>query len=138
MERRAVVILAVTLALLAAPLAAEGQQARQPIIGVTLAGSLPNPYGEALRRSLTELGWVDGQNIRLEYRYAEGRPERYARFFAELLRLNVDVIVAGGGTVAAMAARQATRTTPIIVFVPDLQPDTPCGACGKISPSGDL
>jgi putative ABC transport system substrate-binding protein len=104
---------------LAAPLAAEAQPARRPIIGVTLAGSLPNPYGETLRRALAELGWVDGQNVRIEYRYAEGRPERYPGFFAELLRLNVDVIVAGGGTGPAMAARQATRTTPIIVFVPD-------------------
>jgi putative tryptophan/tyrosine transport system substrate-binding protein len=105
--------------LLLAPLAAEAQPARRPIIGVTLAGSLPNPYGEALRRALAELGWVDGQNVRIEYRYAEGRPERYPGFFAELLRLNVDVIVAGGGTVAAIAARRATRTIPIIVFVPD-------------------
>jgi ABC-type uncharacterized transport system substrate-binding protein len=116
---RLIRLVVLALGVLAAPLAAEGQQARRPIIGVTLAGSLPNPYGEALRRALTELGWVDGQNVRLEYRYAEGQPERYPGFFAELLRLNVDVIVAGGGTVAAMAARQATRTTPIIVFVPD-------------------
>ena len=69
MKRRAGLILALALGLLAVRLAAEGQQARQPIIGVTLAGSLPNPHGAALRRTLTELGWVDGQNIRLEYRY---------------------------------------------------------------------
>src|SRR5690349_11458153 len=117
--RRPVLSVILVLGLFATPLAAEGQQARRPIIRVTLAGSFPSPYGEALRRALTELGWVDGQNVRLEYRYAAGRPERYPVFFAELLRLNVDVIVAGGGTVAAMAARQATRTIPIIVFVPD-------------------
>ena len=106
--------------LLAAPLAgAEAQQARRPIIGVTLGGYSPNPYGEALRLALVERGWIEGQNVRIEYRYAEGRPERYPGFFAELLRLNVDVIVAGGGTVAALAARRATRTTPTIVFVPD-------------------
>jgi putative ABC transport system substrate-binding protein len=70
-------------------LPAKGQQARRPIIGVTLAASRPNPYGEALHQALTELGWVDGQNVRLEYRYAEGRPERYPGFFADLLRLNV-------------------------------------------------
>src|SRR5216683_4805952 len=105
--------------LLAAPLTVEAQQARRPIIGVTLGGSQPNPYGEALRLALAERGWIDGQNVRIEYRYAEGRPDRYPGFFAELLRLNVDVIVAGGGTVAALAARRATHTTPTIVFVPD-------------------
>src|SRR6266851_1349638 len=105
--------------LLAAPLTVEAQQARRPIIGVTLGGSQPNPYGEALRLALAERGWIDGQNVRIEYRYAEGRPDRYPGFFAELLRLNVNVIVAGGGTVAALAARRATHTTPTIVFVPD-------------------
>jgi putative ABC transport system substrate-binding protein len=105
--------------LFAAPLAGEAQQARRPIIGVTLGGSAPNPYAEALRLALAERGWIDGQNVRIEYRYAEGRPERYPGFFADLLHLNVDVIVAGGGTVAALAARRATRTTPTIVFVPD-------------------
>ena len=92
---------AATLSLLAAPLAGEAQPARRPIIGVTLVHPPPSPYGEALRRGLAELGWVDGQNVRIESRYAEGRPERYPEFFAELLRLNVDVIVAGGGTPAA-------------------------------------
>jgi len=109
----------VTGSLLAAPLAVEAQPAKWPVIGVTLGGSRPNPYGEALRLALAERGWIDGQNVRIEYRYAEGRPERYPGFFTELLRLHVNVIVAGGGTVAALAARQATRTTPIIVFVPD-------------------
>jgi ABC-type uncharacterized transport system substrate-binding protein len=57
--------------------------------------------------------------VRIEYRYAEGRPERYPGFFAELLRLNADVIVAGGGTPAARAAKQATSTTPIVIFATD-------------------
>ena len=68
---------------------------------------------------MAELGWVDGQNVRIESRYAEGQPERYPGFFAELLRLNVDVIVAGGGTPAARAAKQATSTTPIVMFATD-------------------
>src|SRR5260370_21095622 len=118
MDRRAFVS-GVALGLLAAPLAAEAHQARRPIIGVTLGGSPPNPYAEALRLAPAEGGWIDGQNVRIEYRYAEGRPERYPGFFADLLHLNVDVIVAGGGTVPALAARRATRTTPTIVFVPD-------------------
>jgi putative tryptophan/tyrosine transport system substrate-binding protein len=103
------------LSLLAAPLAAEAQPARRPTIGVTLFGSLPSPYAEALRQRLAEPGWVDGQNIRLDYRYAEGRPEQFPGFFAEFLRLRVDVIVAGGGTNAALIAKQATSTTTIVV-----------------------
>ena len=110
---------ALLLSLLAISLVAEAQQVRRPIIGVTLVHPPPSPYGEALRRGLAELGWVDGQNVRIEYRYAEGRPERYPGFFAELLRLNADVIVAGGGTPAARAAKQATSTTPIVIFATD-------------------
>jgi putative ABC transport system substrate-binding protein len=108
MDRRAF-IGTLTGGLLAAPLTVEAQQARRPIIGVTLGGSQPNPYGEALRLALAERGWIDGQNVRIEYRYAEGRPDRYPGFFAELLRLNVDVIVAGGGTVAASLAASLAR-----------------------------
>jgi ABC-type uncharacterized transport system substrate-binding protein len=122
MERRRFLVTSLAGAF-AAPLVAWAQpppqQPRQPIIGITLGGSLPNPYAEAFRVALAGFGWVDGQNVRIEYRYVEGRPERYPGFFAEFMRLNVNVIVAGGGTIPALAARQATRTTPIIVFVPD-------------------
>jgi len=107
--------IALALTLVAAPLGAEAQQARRPTIGVMLFGSPPSPYAEALRQGLAELGWVDGQNVRIEYRYAEGRRERYPGFVVEFLRLNVDVIVAGGGTNAALTVKQATSTTPIIV-----------------------
>jgi putative ABC transport system substrate-binding protein len=124
------------LALLAAPLAAGAQQARRPIIGVTLVHPPPSPYGEALRRGLAELGWVDGQNVRIESRYAEGRPERYPEFFAELLRLNVDVIVAGGGTPAARAAKQATSATPIVIFATD--PVTAGLVASLARPGGNL
>jgi putative ABC transport system substrate-binding protein len=116
---RVVSVLMLLVAALAAPLFAEAQQARRPTIGVTLVHPPPSPYGEALRRCLAELGWIDGQNVRIEYRYAEGRPERYPGFFAELLRSNVDVIVAGGGTPAARAAKQVTSTTPIVMFATD-------------------
>ena len=100
------------LSLLAISLVAEAQQVRRPIIGVTLVHPPPSPYGEALRRGLADLGWVDGQNVRIEYRYAEGRPERYPGFFAELLRLNADVIVAGGGTPAARGGQASDEHDP--------------------------
>jgi putative tryptophan/tyrosine transport system substrate-binding protein len=113
--RRVWVVATLTVVLLAAPLAAEAQTARRPIVGVTLFGSSPSPYAQALQQRLVQLGWVDGQNIRLEYRYAEGQPERFPGFVAEFLRLRVDVIVAGGGTNAAQTAKRATNTIPIVV-----------------------
>jgi tetratricopeptide (TPR) repeat protein len=72
---------------------------------------------DALRRGLAELGWVEGENILIEWRYAEGRPERHPALIADLIRLKVDVIVAGGGTAGARAAKDATRTIPIVMPV---------------------
>ena len=69
---------------------------------------------EAFRQGLRELGYVEGQNLVIEYRYAEGRDERLPDFAAELVRLKVDVIVAGGAA-AIRAAQHATRTIPIVM-----------------------
>src|SRR5947209_16087162 len=80
----------------AAPLAVEAQQAAKvPRIGILRSGSPPDPFVEALRQGLRELGYAEGRNITLEYRWAEGRDERLAGLAAELVRLKVDVIVAG-------------------------------------------
>jgi putative ABC transport system substrate-binding protein len=108
-----------SLGFLAAPLAAGAQQAgKVPRIGVMAAGAVASPdFADALRRGLAELGWVEGQNILIEWRYAEGRPERYPALLAELVRLKVDLIVAGGGTPGARAARNATSTIPIVMPV---------------------
>jgi putative tryptophan/tyrosine transport system substrate-binding protein len=110
-------LLAGTLGLLAAPLAAVAQQAgKVPRIGVMAAGAASSPdLADALRRGLGEFGWVEGQNIRIEWRYAEGRPERYPALIAELIRLKVDLIVVGGGTPGARAAKRATSTIPIVL-----------------------
>jgi putative ABC transport system substrate-binding protein len=82
------------------------------------SGSAASPdFADALRRGLAELGWVEGENILIEWRYAEGRPERYPALIADLIRLKVDVIVAGGGTAGARAAKDATRTIPIVMPV---------------------
>jgi putative ABC transport system substrate-binding protein len=105
------------LAAVAAPLAAHAQQAgKVPRIGVMSSGSAASPdLADALRRGLAEFGWVEGQNILIEWRYAEGRPERYPALIAELVRLRVDLIVAGGGTPGAQAAKRATSTIPIVL-----------------------
>ncbi len=112
-------VLSVTLAfgVLAAPLVAGAQQARKvPRIGYLSAAS-PSSDGEftePLRQGLRELGYAEGQNIVIEYRWAEGRFERLPDLAAELVRLKVDVIVASV-TPAALAAKNSTGTIPIIV-----------------------
>jgi putative tryptophan/tyrosine transport system substrate-binding protein len=103
--------------LLASPVGEAQPVGKVPRIGVMYAGSAPNPYADALRRHLAELGWVEGQNLLIEDRYAEGRPERYPVLIAELIRLKVDVLVAGGGTAGAQAAKRATATIPIVMPV---------------------
>lgn len=110
MHRRTFVIGA--LAALGMPRIAVAQQRRSmPLIGVMLARPIPNEFMAAFQRGLRELGYVEGQNIQVEYRSVEGRPERYAALAAEFVALRVDVIVAGG---SIMAAREATSTIPIV------------------------
>ena len=86
------------------------------MIGFLSAGSpdsgLPSVAG--FRQGLNETGYVEGQNITVEYRWAEGKPERFPALAAELVRLNVDVIVTAGGTLAVLAAKRATTTLPIV------------------------
>src|SRR5512132_1650270 len=101
--------------LLAAPLAAESQQAakvaRIGFLGLNLA---PNPHvKEAFRQGLRDLGYVEGRNVVIEYRDAEGKLERLPALAAELVALKVDIIVAGGEP-HTVAAKQATRTIPIV------------------------
>jgi len=103
--------------LLAAPFPAEAQQPGKVYrIGVLEQGGLPgpNPVYEAFRQQLYQLGYIEGQNIVFDYRAAEGRAERLPDFAAELVRLKVDVIVAGG-TLGPLAAKHATGTIPIVL-----------------------
>jgi len=107
---------------LAAPLAAGAQQppGKVPRVGYLSPGSSSDPGRqrrfEAFRQGLRELGYVEGQSIAIESRWAEGKYERYPGQAAELVRLKVDVIVAVGGP-ASQAAHQATRTIPIVMSV---------------------
>jgi putative ABC transport system substrate-binding protein len=105
--------------LLAAPLAAGAQQAgKVPRIGflsLTSPSDRP-PLLDAFRQRLRELGWVEGQSIVIDYRYAEGRVDRLPDLAAELVRLKVDLIVASAGTQVATAAKNATETTPVVMI----------------------
>jgi putative ABC transport system substrate-binding protein len=96
---------------------AEAQPAKKVFRIGLLSGNRPSPMPsniEAFRQGLRELGYVEGQNISVEYRFAEGKEERYAILAAELVNLGVDVIVTFG-TQATVAAKQATSTIPILV-----------------------
>jgi putative ABC transport system substrate-binding protein len=90
-----------------------------PVIGI-LGFGLPDPGVPAIiafRQGLRELGYIEDRNILIEYRWAEGKPERFSVLAAELVALKVDVIVTAGGTLAALAAQRATRTIPIVFGV---------------------
>ena len=113
MERRAFLTGTGAL-LLAAPLAAEAQEAGKVArIGVLNSGSPPAPFVESFKQGLRELGYVDGRNVSIEYRWAEGRDERLPGLAADLVRLKVDVIVASSQ--AAVAAKHATTAIPIVM-----------------------
>jgi putative ABC transport system substrate-binding protein len=100
------------------PFAARAQQpGKLPTIGLLTAGA-PATHGRwvaAFVQRLHELGWIDGRTIAIQYRWGEGRRERYAQIAAEFVRLNVDVIVTQGGAVAA--AKKATSVIPIVFTV---------------------
>ncbi|HLN87067.1 MAG TPA: ABC transporter substrate-binding protein, partial [Candidatus Limnocylindrales bacterium] len=70
---------------------------------------------EAIRLALRERGYIEGQNIATEYRYAEGKSDRLPELLAELVRLKVDVVVVAGGDLSVRAAKNATKTIPIIM-----------------------
>jgi putative ABC transport system substrate-binding protein len=97
------------------PLAARAQQAaRLPRLGVLLLSTpQADPQMETARRALRDLGYVEGQNLAIEYRYAEGRPERLPDLAADLVRMKPDVLFVLGGDVAP-AAVKATQTIPIV------------------------
>jgi len=98
------------------PLAARAQQAgKLPTVGFfgAYTAAVQSPWTAAFVQRLRELGWVEGHNLAIDYRWAEGRSERYAEIAAEFVRLKVDVIVTVT-TPVALAAKQATSVIPIV------------------------
>jgi len=94
------------------------QPTKVPRIGYLSSGdpATDSNRSEAIRRALRELGYIEGQNIAIEYRYGEGKLDRFPELAAELVRLKVDIIVVAGGDPVIQAAKNATKTIPIVMI----------------------
>ena len=103
-------------AALLSPAARAQQQKRLPVIGYLGAGWPDSRVwvADAFRQGLMENGYVEGRNVAIEYRWAEGKTERFPELAAELVARGVDVIVTFGGTLSAQAAQRATTRVPIV------------------------
>ena len=111
-------VFAIVVALAMCGAVARAQQPKKvPRIGY-LSGVDPareSARAEAFRLALREFGYIEGQNIAIEYRYAEGKRNRLSELAAELVRLKVDIIVVTGGVAPVRAAKNATKTIPIVM-----------------------
>src|SRR5262245_21223907 len=115
---RKITVLAVGALVLSLYFPVDAQQAKKvPRIGY-LASADPvrdSTRAEGIRQGLSELGDIEGQNIAIEYRYAEGKVDQFSALAAELVRLKVDVIVVAGRNRLVLAAKNATKTIPIVM-----------------------
>jgi putative tryptophan/tyrosine transport system substrate-binding protein len=118
MKKAAVLSILVAVVLLAVGVIAEAQQPKKvPRIGYlsSFDPARESTRSEAIRLSLRERGYIEGQNIAIEYRYAEGKRDRLPELAAELVRLKVDIIVVAGGGTWVREAKNATKTIPIVM-----------------------
>jgi putative ABC transport system substrate-binding protein len=113
-----VICVALGAMLLAFSFPAHAQQpTKVPRLGYISSGdpASESTRAEAIRLALRERGYIEGQNITFEYRYAEGKRDRFPELAAELVRLKVDIIVVAGGSIWVRAAKNATKTIPIVM-----------------------
>jgi putative ABC transport system substrate-binding protein len=118
MKKGAVPSILVAVVMLAVAVMAEAQQPKKvPRLGYlsNVDPSLESARSEGIRLALRELGYIEGQNIAIEYRYAEEKPDRYPELAADLVGLKVDIIVAAGGSAMVQVAKNATKTIPILM-----------------------
>src|SRR5215510_4384517 len=116
--KRKITVVALCAMFFALCLPAQAQELKKvPRIGYLLAGdaTIESARSEAIRLALHERGYIEGQNIATDYRYAEGKPDQYPELAGELVRLKVDIILAGGAG-PIRAAKNATKTIPIVMW----------------------
>ena len=99
------------------PLAAHAQQTAVPVIGFMNSGFVQPSIQAAFRGGLNEIGYVEGRNVTVDYRYAEGHYDRLPALVADLIRRQVAVLGAFGGVHTAIAAKAATATIPIVFAI---------------------
>src|SRR5512143_1800677 len=119
MNKRRELLIALGASALVVPLGSSAQQqGRVWRVGyMALPTSTPNVRLATFKETLRDIGYVEGKNVAIEYRSADGKYERFAALAEELVRLKVDVIVADDGTPSVVAARNATRSIPIVFTV---------------------
>jgi putative tryptophan/tyrosine transport system substrate-binding protein len=123
--KKKITVLTLCAMLFALCIPAEAQQPKKIYRIGYLSGTDPatdSPRAEGIRVALRELGYIEGQNIVIEYRHAENRRDRYPEVAAELVRLKVDLILVAGGTTPIQAAKNATKTIPIVMTGTGLDP----------------
>jgi putative ABC transport system substrate-binding protein len=126
-------------ALCGQPLAMAQQDAKVFRIGAVSAGApRSSPHWVALGQRLGELGYVEGRNVSIEFRSAEGKPERFPGLLADLVRLRVDVILAVGPEGSLRAAKEATTTIPIVAVAIDYDPIARGYVAGLARPGGNI
>jgi putative ABC transport system substrate-binding protein len=113
-----------TVFLLTVSLAQAQQPKKVPRIGYlsSVDPTRESLRSEAIRQALRELGYIEGQNIAVEYRYSDGKIDRFAELAAELVRLKVDIILVIGGARYVQAASNATKTIPIVMTGAGIDP----------------
>jgi len=132
-------IVTLALAILVAPLAAQAQPPGKGVrVGVLFPAGPGSPGPQAFQQRLLELGYVEGQNLALYVRGAEGQFERFPGLAAELVQLHVDVLVAQGPEAALRAARAATATLPIVMIARDYDPIARGYVAGLARPGGNI
>jgi putative ABC transport system substrate-binding protein len=139
-DRRRALVLALTAVALSGPPPSLAQQERKVFrIGAVSAGApRSSPHWVAFAQRLAELGYIDGKNISIEFRSAEGKPERFPGLMAEMVRLGVDVILPVGPEASLRAAREATTAIPIVVVAIDYDPIARGYVGGLARPGGNI
>jgi putative ABC transport system substrate-binding protein len=141
MKKASVVSILFLAVLIAVAIIANAQQPKKVhrvgYLGATDAAG-ESTRSEAIRLALRERGYIEGQSIAIEYRYAEGKQDRHAELAAELVRLKVDIIVAAGGNLLVRAIKNATKTIPVVMIGQGLDPVAEGLVEGLARPGGNV